>query len=650
VSNTLKENWEKFVNVKETPKNVRPLILEAWERCAKLKVDFLSGKGTRVSDKVLKDSLYKRKELIEVAGPIMKDVFEIVKNTSYSVVLTDEKGIIIDLIINKDLEKNHQQLNFVLGSIWDEKNVGNNAIGTCLALDKPVQIIGAEHYCEYHHRWTCSAAPIHNSKGELIGCFDLSGKAEDVQTHTYGIAVSSANSIEKQFTILESYKLLDTTFDSILDGLMIMNSDLKIYKFNNQVPNILKMEDDEIYNINITEVFKDFDIVNKIFNNKQKIKYSDITLIINDKKVECSLNISPIILSDDVIGAVLVLREAKQFRKEISKLAGFRANYTFNNIITKNDKMKDLINTTQKIAKTNCSVLIEAESGTGKELFAQAIHNESRRKDGPFVAVNCSAIPKELFESEIFGYESGSFTGALKGGRPGKFELANGGTIFLDEIGEVPLEMQAKLLRVLDNNRVVRVGGTYERDLDVRVVSATNRNLIDEISKGFFRQDLYYRLNVINVRIPPLRKRKDDIIELAKFFLNNLNEENESSNKYFSNNFEIELLKHPLTGNVRELKNIIQSAYYLADKDLIDSYHYGSNVESNETFYKESQNKYELSSITLKDIEKESIVQAIATNNGNIKKAAEELNISKATIYRKIKSYSIDVNSISKLA
>ncbi len=650
MSNTLKENWEKFVNAKETPKNVRPLILEAWERCAKLKVDFLSGKGTRVSDNVLKDSLYKRKELIEVAGPIMKDVFEIVKNTSYSVVLTDEKGIIIDLNINKDLEKNHQQLNFVLGSIWDEKSVGNNAIGTCLALDKPVQVIGAEHYCEYHHRWTCSAAPIHNSKGELIGCFDLSGKAEDVQTHTYGIAVSSANSIEKQFTILESYKLLDTTFDSILDGLMIMNSDLKIYKFNNQIPNILKMEDDEIYNVNIKEVFKDFDIVNKIFNNKQKIKYSDITLMINDKKVECSLNISPIILSDDVIGAVLVLREAKQFRKEISKLAGFRANYTFNNIITKNDKMIDLINTTKKIAKTNCSVLIEAESGTGKELFAQAIHNESRRKDGPFVAVNCSAIPKELFESEIFGYESGSFTGALKGGRPGKFELANGGTIFLDEIGEVPLEMQAKLLRVLDNNRVVRVGGTYERDLDVRVVSATNRNLIDEISKGFFRQDLYYRLNVINVRIPPLRKRKNDIIELAKFFLNNLNEENESSNKCFSNNFEIELLKHPLTGNVRELKNIIQSAYYLADKDLIDSYPYGSNVESNETYYIESQNKYELSSITLKDIEKDSIVQAIAANNGNIKKAAEELNISKATIYRKIKSYSIDVNSISKLA
>lgn len=645
--NMLKENWEKFVNTKEVPRNVRTEILDAWQRCEKLKVDFTAGKGTRVSEKTLQETLIKRKELIEVARPIMEDVFEIVRNTSYSVVLTDEKGVIIDLIINKDLEENHKQLNYVLGSLWDEKSVGSNAIGTCLAIDKPVQIIGEEHYCEYHHRWTCSAAPIHNIKGELIGCFDLSGKAEDVQAHTYGIAISSANSIEKQFTILESYKLLDTTFDSILDGLMIMNSELKIYKFNNHIPEIFKMEEDEIYNINIKEVFKDFDIVSSIFNNKQKIKYSDITLFINDKKVECSLNISPIVMSDEVIGAVLVIREAKQMRKEISKLAGFRANYTFNNIITKNDKMKDLINTTKKIAKTNCSILVEAESGTGKELFAQAIHNESRRKNGPFVAVNCSAIPKELFESELFGYESGSFTGALKGGRPGKFELANGGTIFLDEIGEVPLEMQPKLLRVLDNNKVVRVGGTFERDLDVRVVSATNRNLIDEVSKGSFRQDLYFRLNVINLRIPPLRKRKDDILELARYFLSILNEENEGLQKSFGSSFEIELLNHPWQGNVRELKNIIQRAYYMADKELIDNSPFNSIAEPKP---KEVFRTHEVSTVTLRDIEKDSIEQAIAVNNGNVKKAAEDLNISKATIYRKIKTYSIDLSSISRLA
>ncbi|NLG05453.1 MAG: sigma-54-dependent Fis family transcriptional regulator [Clostridia bacterium] len=639
MGNLLKENWEKFVYSGEIPKNIRPEILESWQRCKAANVDFMSGIGTTVSEKVFQESLEKRKDLIEVARPIMEDVFEIVKDTSYSVVLTDENGLIIDLIVNKEMEEIHKLVNFALGSLWDEESVGSNAIGTCLIQNKPIQFIGEEHYCKYHHVATCSAAPIHNSKGELIGSLNLTGTVKDMQTHTYGIAVLSANSIENQFAILESYKLLDTTFDSIQDGLLVVNSDLNVYKFNNQISNILKMKDTEIYNINIKEVFKDFDIVSTIFNDKQKIQYSDTTLIINDKKVECSLNISPVVMGNEAIGAVLAIREAKQIRKEISKLVGFRANYTFNNITTRNDKMKDLINTSKKIAKTNCSVLIEGESGTGKELFVQAIHNASRRKNGPFVAVNCSAIPKELFESELFGYEEGSFTGALKGGRPGKFELANGGTIFLDEIAEAPLEMQPKLLRVLDTNKVVRVGGTFERDLDVRVLSATNRNLIEEVSKGSFRQDLYFRLNVISLRIPPLRNRKDDILELAYYFLDVLNEENSGLNKKFSTSFEEILLEHEWKGNVRELKNIMQRAYYMTDKELIDYSPFNNIAEQK---YREAALTNEVSAVTLEDIEKYSIEQAITANNGNVRKAADALNISMSTIYRKIKKYSIN--------
>lgn len=642
VLNELKDNWEKFVRYNEVSKDTRPEILTAWNRCLNMKVDFESGRGTKVLDKVLQDRLNKRKELIEVARPIMEDVFQIVKDTSYSVILTDENGIIIDLIINKALAENHKKLNFVHGSIWDEKSVGNNAIGTCLSMDKPIQIIGAEHYCEYHHRWTCSAAPIHNSKGELIGCFDLSGRAEDVQAHTYGIAVSSANSIEKQFAILESYKLIDTAFDSMLDGIMIMNRDMKIYKFNQQIPELLKLDEKEIYNLSINETFRDFNIVNNIFNNKQKMKYSDVTLLINDKKIDCSLTISPIIMSDEVIGAVFLIREAKQVRKEISKLAGFKANYTFDSIITVNAKMQELIKTAKKISKTNCSVLIEGESGVGKELYAQSIHNESFRREGPFIAINCAAIPKELFESELFGYESGSFTGAMKGGRPGKFELARGGTIFLDEIGEVPLDIQPKLLRVLDNNKIVRIGGTYERDLDVRVVAATNRNLLQEISDGSFRQDLYYRLNVINLRIPPLRNRQEDILELAKYFLNDLNRENDGMHKIFSHVFEEKLMQHEWSGNVRELKNIIQRAYYMSEGNIIN------NVmlqKQNNTV-----NNVEIMSFNLKEVEKDRIIQALYANNRSVIKAANDLNISKATIYRKIKSYSIDLDKIKKLA
>ncbi len=641
----LKRMWQTYVDTDVASKNIRPDILDSWNRCRKMGVDHMSGKGTRVDEAELQESILKKKELINLSRPTMENVYEMVKGTNYSVVLTDEKGIIIDLIINNDIEDIHNNLNFVKGSLWDEKSVGTNAIGTCLAADKPIQVIGPEHYCGYHHQWTCSAAPIHNSKGEIIGSFDISGRAKDVQTHTYGIAVSSAYCIEKQLVISESFHLMDTTFDAILNGIMVIDNNLKVIRINNKILDIFHMEEIDIFNIDIRNVFKGIDIENSIFVNKNKMNFSDITFSVDSKKIECSLNISPIIAGDQVTGAVLLMREAKQVRKEVSKLAGFNANYTFNSIITTDTRMIELINTAKKISKTNCSVLIEGESGTGKELYAQSIHNESNRNSGPFIAINCSAIPKELFESELFGYESGSFTGAAKGGRPGKFELANGGTIFLDEIGEVPLEVQPKLLRVLDNNKIVRIGGSYERDLDVRVISATNRDLIEEVSKGSFRQDLYFRLNVINLRIPPLRKRKDDIVELARYFLKGLNMENDGIEKKFSPCFEDILINHQWTGNVRELKNIIQRAYYMSDKMLINSVIFPNG---NLAIKKDEEEK--ICTFNLRDIEKDSIEQALLANKGDILKAAKNLNISRATIYRKIKMYAIDLKNIGKLA
>ncbi|WMJ78816.1 MULTISPECIES: sigma-54-dependent Fis family transcriptional regulator [unclassified Sedimentibacter] len=640
----MKERWMGYMNNEINSKDIRADIFESWERCRKMKVNHLAGYGKKAGESQLKESVLKRQELIKLSRPIMENVFEMVKNTSYSVVLTDENGIIIDLIINKDIMDFHSSLNFVKGSLWDEKSVGTNAIGTCLAINKPIQVIGAEHYCEYHHKWTCSAAPIHNSKGEIIGSFDISGRAEDVQTHTFGIAASSAECIEKQLVISESYNLMDTTFDSILDGVMVIDSNMKIVKINNKIPELFHMDEKDIFNINVNKMLNGVEIEKDIFESKNKLSFSDLTISIDNKKIECSLSISPLTEGKVVTGAVILMREAKQVIKEVSKLAGFKANFTFDNIITVNDRMNEIINSAKKISKTNCSVLIEGESGVGKELYAQSIHNESYRRKGPFVAINCSAIPKELFESELFGYESGSFTGAMKGGRPGKFELARGGTIFLDEIGEIPQEVQPKLLRVLDNNKIVRIGGTYERELDVRVISATNRNLFEEVAKGSFRQDLYFRLNVINLRVPPLRKRKEDILELARYFLKSLNYENRDVNnkKTFSKGFENKLVEYEWTGNVRELKNIIQRAYYMAEGEIIKNVSLPLN--------KAAKSVRETANLNLKDIERDSIVQALSFNNRNVLKAAKDLNISKATIYRKIKAYSIDLDDIERLA
>ena len=445
---------------------------------------------------------------------------------------------------------------------------------------------------------------------------------------------------EMRYEIIDSYKLMDVALDSILNGLMIIDTDLKIKKINNKISALFQMNDEDIFMMDMNTVLRDIDIVNNIFINKRKFSYSDITLFIGHKKIDCFLDITPVVSNDKVMGAVLVIRESKQVRKEINKLAGFRANYTFDKIITNNKTMMELIATAKRIAKTQCSVLIEGESGTGKELFAQSIHNESQRRNGPFIAINCAAIPKELVESEFFGYETGSFTGAIKGGMPGKFELANGGTLFLDEIGEIPLEMQPKLLRVLDENKVMRIGGNFARELDVRIIAATNRNLLDEMSKEAFRQDLYFRLNVINLRLPPLKRRQEDILVLGKYFLEQLNHENSGVSKCFSKNFEEKLLEYEWEGNVRELKNIVQRGYYMST---------GDRIEKMEVLLKEKEERLpilESEGETLKDLEKNSIEHALYLNNGNAVKAAEDLSISRATIYRKIKAYDIHITGV----
>ncbi len=297
--------------------------------------------------------------------------------------------------------------------------------------------------------------------------------------------------------------------------------------------------------------------------------------------------------------------------------------------------MIEIIELAKKASKSNCNILIEGESGTGKELIAQSIHNYSMRATGPFLAVNCASIPRELVESELFGYERGAFTGASKEGHPGKFELADGGTIFLDELGELPLDMQSKLLRVLDNNKIIRVGGTYEKQLNVRVIGATNRNLKEEMKKKNFREDLYYRLGVINIKILPLRYRKEDIEALVNSFVMNLNQKNLQQNKRVKKAYIDKLKDYDWPGNVRELRNVVERDYYLSDTDTVSPYYIEKNIflETNNESY---ENK-DINIISMGKLEKENIENAIEKCDGNLAKAARLLDIGRSTLYRKNK-------------
>jgi len=311
--------------------------------------------------------------------------------------------------------------------------------------------------------------------------------------------------------------------------------------------------------------------------------------------------------------------------------------YRFENIIAKSPRMQQVIEVIKVVAKSNATVLITGETGTGKELVARAIHSQSYRRDRPFVAVSCAALPESLLESELFGHEKGSFTGAYAQ-KKGKFEVANRGTLFLDEIGEMSANVQVHLLRVLEEKEFNRVGGNEPIKVDVRVISATNRDMKETIAKGQFREDLYYRLNVVNIELPPLRERTEDIPLLAEHFLKGFALENRKEITGFSPQASNFLLRHEWLGNVRELENAVERAVILAQNSVIDV----ADL-SQQNLVPAGSNASEKD---LKQVEKDHIQNVLAETGGNYTEAARILGISRMTLYNKAKAYGLNVKKI----
>ena len=346
-------------------------------------------------------------------------------------------------------------------------------------------------------------------------------------------------------------------------------------------------------------------------------------------------------INEELLAKVRAMLRIKDLHEELKRerdknillTQALERRYSFGNILGKNTRMEEIFELISDIANTDSTVLIQGESGTGKELIARAIHFNSHRKTKPFVVANCSAYSQNLLESELFGHEKGSFTGAIRR-KIGRFEMANGGTIFLDEIGEVSSPTQILLLRVLQDHRFERVGGEETLEVDVRVIAATNKNLTDEMKKGTFREDLYYRLNVIPIFVPPLRDRKDDISTLASHSLQRFSHERGKEVTSFSPEVMEIFLAHSWPGNVRELENVVEHAIIIAKQDKIlpkdlPQYLLQRPLPSQEF-------------TTLQDYEKDLILKTLKETGWNKHKAAKRLNINRSTLYGKMKRYGLE--------
>ncbi|TCO73793.1 sigma 54-interacting transcriptional regulator [Marinisporobacter balticus] len=448
-------------------------------------------------------------------------------------------------------------------------------------------------------------------------------------------------------------EILRTIIDNAYEGIIVVDEKGYIIMINDPYAKFLARDKKNIIGKHATEIIDTtrLHIVVKTGKEEigevQKVKGKNIvvmrTPIYKEGKVVGA--IGKIMFKDvqevNVLASKInqIENELKYYKAALKEVSG--AKYSFENIIGRSDKLQDTKYLAEKVTHTNSNVLIRGESGTGKELFAHAIHAASNRAMGSFIKVNCAAIPSDLLESELFGYEEGAFTGAKRGGKIGKFELANGGSIFLDEIGDMPHNMQAKLLRVLQEKEVERVGGSKSISLDVRIITATNRNLEEMVEKGEFREDLYYRLNVMTIHIPSLRERMDDLEPLIQHLLIKISEEVGNYATKISTEAIKYLKSYDWPGNVRELENVLERAINLVDygKEIQVS-HLPMHIRKTEVSIK-TQGDRELKNI-LEDVEKEAILDCLKRVNENRTKAAKILNISRSSLYEKLWKYGIE--------
>ena len=627
---------------------IKEEIKKSKERSAKFNSDINNRKHqVKLQPDELDRKREKSREFLDIATKQIKALYRFVEGAGFAVTLTDHEGYVLETIGDKPILESMADVNCTPGYRWTEKDVGTSAISLVLEVKHPLQIAEDDHYLPGSIMYTCSASPIFGHDNNLIGIIALTGLSKNVGIHTLGMVITSAVAMENQLYLTHALNEIEIqnnylreTIGSLDNGIILIDNSGLIRTMNNSVKKLLMISDDEhitsIYSL-MPENFTD------LLFSERTIYFKEIFITKNGIDLQFVFNSNPVVNdSGEEYGYIINISEIKRIKKIINTFSGTRAEYTFSDITGESKEITDSVNLAATAAMNDSTVLIQGETGTGKEVFAQAIHNRSSRRNMPFVAINCGAIPRDLLESELFGYSEGAFTGAKKGGRPGKFEIASGGTVFLDEIGDMPLDMQVKLLRVLQTGVICRIGEHKDIDVKVRIIAATNADLQSEVKKKHFREDLFYRLNVFPIKIPALRDRGKDVILIAREILTKRSLALKNQKTSFTSEAENLLSEYSWPGNVRELENVIERVLNITKETIIDystlsQFFSVSSVSANTDMISGKAGSL------LEDVEKNTIISVLKSEDSNISKSAEILGITRATLYKKINKHKISV-------
>jgi transcriptional regulator of acetoin/glycerol metabolism len=652
--NWLSAVWRQFVTTGVLDPSLDPIVAMSWQRCALRYNPCAAADLPALSAVELEDRRNKLAHLIALVRPFMEDIHQLVENTGYIVVLLDASACVLEMIGDTAMQEQAMALGLRPGCYWSEGHAGTNAFGLALYERCPIQVAGAEHFFAQFHSLSTSAAPMYNWDGKPIGILGMACHISVSHMSTLGMVHATARAIEhvlqadKLFSELNMQRTqLNAIVEAISEGLIMCDREGLVLYMNTRAAQILDLKLESVVGRPLSAAVEMPPILLEAMHRHASLIDAEVSFQVKGLHIGCLMSLFPLQWQIDeakhIEGCIMMLRQIDQVRRLVQHMVGNRSSFTFASIIGESSAIHQVRRQAQASARSSVPVLIVGESGVGKGVLARAIHNESARAEGPFVTVNCRVLPRDMIVGDFLGYETDTFLSNGRRGRPGKFELAHGGTLHLEEIEALPLEMQAALLRVIETGEVMRLGGWSITHVDVRFIVTTAANLDHLVLHGDFRADLYYALSRIMIRMPPLRDRPADVPLLVRDALKRICRQIGRSVEV---SYEAQQLlrTYHWPGNLREMESALERAALLTDTGVIEARHLPDAIRKRLTEPSSPPDHVP----ALQEAEYDAILRAARAYRGNVTRMAHALGIGRTTLWRKLKAANINLDDFKK--
>ncbi|MBC8162173.1 MAG: sigma 54-interacting transcriptional regulator [Roseiflexaceae bacterium] len=636
--------WQAFVTQGHTDSAlISPPMLRSWQRCRALPLDAIAPVASGPVDESFDHVLAGLRDLTR---PSMEDLYQFVEGSGFVVLLFTAELRLIDLLGDPPIVDQLAALGLATGTRWSERRIGTMAVNLALAEAVPCQTRGAEHYHRAYHQLTCSAAPLFDVEGRALGVLGVLGPTSAAHAHTLGMTIATAQAIHSQLraNVLlaetnDHLAELNVVIEAISEGILVVDAKGQLSRMNARAAQMLGLTQRGAAGHMLEALLPLPQNLRAALERRQE--QTDQEMLFESRKGPVAALVSQRPLWErgrHYRGALITLRPPESVKRLVQRFTGAQASFTFADILGESPRMQAALRHTRIAAFSPTPVLLEGEAGVGKKLFAHALHNAGARADGPFVVLNCAAVPRSLLLGELIGYESQADNQPSAESRPGRLELAQGGTLLLAEASALSPEAQTNLLRAIETGHLIRIGGRRVVPLDVRIITTTSGDLQADVAEGRFRADLLYRLSVLSIQIPPLRQRGDDVLLLISHMLTALHQRL-GKQTLLSPEALAALCAYPWPGNVRELESTIERLLYLSEKSVLALDDLPISITRHTSAdHATPPRLYDRQALA----EREAILRTCRETGGHLGRAAERLGISRATLWRKMKQLGIE--------